>query len=69
MALVRLSGEQNNLNPAVLATRKQLEKLVLGDTDSSVVQGWRKKLVGEQLLAFLDGDLRLSMRDGRLAID
>ena len=69
MALVRLSGEQNDLNPAVLATRKQLEKLVLGDQDAAVVLGWRKKLVGEQLLAFLGGDLKLSIRDGRLAVD
>ena len=69
MALVRLSGEQNNLNPAVLATRKQLEKLVLGDQDAAVVQGWRKKFVGEQLLAFLGGDLKLCIRDGRLAVD
>jgi ribonuclease D len=69
MALVRLSGEQNNLNPAVLATRKQLEMLVPGDTDSSVVQGWRKKLVGKQLLEFLNGELGLSVRDGRLVID
>jgi ribonuclease D len=68
MALVRLSGEQNNLNPAVLATRKQLERLVLGDLDSIVVQGWRKKLVGKQLLEFLNGDLKLSIRNGRLAI-
>jgi ribonuclease D len=68
MALVRLSGEQNNLNPAVLATRKQLERLVLGDLDSMVVQGWRKKLVGKQLLEFLNGDLKLSIRNGRLAI-
>jgi len=69
MALVRLSGEQNNLNPAVLATRKQLEKLVLGEQDAAVVQGWRKKLVGAQLQAFLDGDLKLCIRDGRLAVD
>lgn len=69
MALVRLSGEQNNLNPAVLATRKQLEKLVLGDQDAAVVQGWRKKFVGDQLLAFLGGDLKLSIHDGRLAVD
>ncbi|MGB5177206.1 MAG: HRDC domain-containing protein, partial [Gammaproteobacteria bacterium] len=69
MALVRLSGEQNDLNPAVLATRKQLEKLVLGDQDAAVVQGWRRKFVGEQLLAFLNGDLKLSIRDGRLEID
>jgi ribonuclease D len=69
MALVRLSGEQNDLNPAVLATRKQLEMLALGDTQSTVVQGWRNRLVGEQLLAFLNGELRLSVRDGRLVID
>ncbi|MGB5716204.1 MAG: ribonuclease D [Gammaproteobacteria bacterium] len=69
MALVRLSGEQNNLNPAVLATRKQLEKLVLGEQDTAVVQGWRRKFVGEQLLAFLNGDLKLSLCDGRLAVD
>jgi ribonuclease D len=69
MALVRLSGEQNKLNPAVLATRKQLEKLVLGEQDTAVMQGWRKKLVGEQLLAFLGGDVKLCIRDGRLAVD
>jgi ribonuclease D len=69
MALVRLSAEQNSLNPAVLATRKQLEMLLLGDTDSAVVQGWRKQLVGRQLLEFLNGDLKLCIRDGRLTID
>ena len=69
MALVRLSGEQNDLNPAVLATRKQLEKLVLGEQDTAVVQGWRKKFVGEQLQAFLGGDLKLCIREGRLAVD
>ena len=69
LALVRLSGEQNDLNPAVLATRKQLEKLVLGDRDITVTQGWRKKLVGEQLVKFLNGELRLTVNNGRLAID
>lgn len=68
MALVRLSGEQNNLNPAVLATRRQLELLVLGDTESTVVQGWRRKFVGKQLLEFLNGELKLSIRGGRLVI-
>jgi len=66
MALVRLSGEQNNLNPAVLVSRKQLEKLVCGETDIEVMKGWRKNLVGEQLKRFLSGDLNLSVNDGRL---
>jgi ribonuclease D len=66
MALVRLSGEENKLNPAVLVSRKQLEKLVCGETDIDVMKGWRKRLVGEQLLRLLSGDLNLSVNDGRL---
>ena len=66
MALVRMSGEQNDLNPAVLASRKQLEQLVLGKKEVDVMQGWRKKFVGEQLSRFLDGDLSLSVTNGKL---
>jgi ribonuclease D len=68
MALVRMSGELHNLNPAVLASRKQLEQLVQGDTDISLLQGWRKKFVGETLLRFLSGDLHLSVSDGKLVV-
>jgi ribonuclease D len=66
MALVRLSGEENKLNPAVLVSRKQLEKLVCGETDIDAMKGWRKKLVGEQLTRFLSGDLNLSVNGNRL---
>ncbi len=68
MAVVRISGEKNSLNPAVLATRKHLEKLVAGETDTGLMQGWRKKLVGDQLQALLDGKLVLSARDGELVL-
>lgn len=68
LALVRLSGAQHALNPAVLASRKELEKLALGNADTDVMHGWRRKLVGERLQALLDGELSLSVRDGQLAI-
>ena len=68
MAVVRISGEKNALNPAVLATRKQLEKLVAGETDTGLMQGWRRKLVGDQLQALLDGKLVLSAKDGELVL-
>ena len=68
MAIVRLGGEQNSLNPAVLATRKQLEKLVLGETGVTVMQGWRRKLVGERLMAFINGELNLSVANGKLVV-
>lgn len=68
LALVRLSGAQHALNPAVLASRKELEKLALGNADTDVMHGWRRKLVGEQLQALLDGELGLAVRDGQLVI-
>ena len=68
LALVRLSGAQHALNPAVLASRKELEKLALGNADTDVMHGWRRKLVGEQLQALLAGELDLAVRDGQLVI-
>jgi ribonuclease D len=69
MAVVRLSGAENELNPAVLATRKQLEQLVTGDTDIDALHGWRRQLVGERLQSLLDGRLTVSVVDGRLRIE
>ena len=65
-AVVRISGIEHALNPAVLATRKQLVRLVCGDPDVDIMHGWRRKLVGERLQALLRGELSLSVRDGKL---
>jgi ribonuclease D len=67
-AVVRISGIEHALNPAVLATRKQLERLVSGDAEVEFMHGWRRKLVGERLQALLNGELRLSVQDGRLVL-
>jgi ribonuclease D len=67
-AVVRLSGAEHAINPAVLATRKQLERLVSGDADVEILHGWRRKLVGERLQALLAGELSLSVRDGKLVL-
>ena len=68
MAVVRISAENNSLNPAVLATRKHLEKLLVGETDSALMQGWRKLLIGDQLQALLNGDLDLAVKNGELVL-
>jgi len=68
MAVVRISAGNNSLNPAVLATRKHLERLVSGDTNTGLMQGWRKQLVGDQLQALLDGEIGLSVNDGELVL-
>ncbi len=64
MAVVRLSGSEHALNPAVLASRKQLEQLASGAPDSEVLHGWRGQLVGRRLLSLLGGELGLYVRNG-----
>ena len=66
MAVVRLCALENSLNPAVLASRKQLESVVAGNRDTEVMQGWRRKLAGERLQALLDGELALKVSAGKL---
>jgi len=42
-----------SINAEVLATRRELEKLAAGRRDVSLLRGWRKEIVGENLLAAL----------------
>lgn len=69
MAVVRISAAENDLNPAVLASRKQLEQLVAGSPDSNIMQGWRKPLVGDRLTALLDGKLTLGIQNGQVVVE
>jgi ribonuclease D len=42
-----------SLSPEVLATRRDLEQLAEGQRDVAVLQGWRKGVIGDRLLAAL----------------
>jgi ribonuclease D len=68
MAVVRMSGAENAINPAVLASRKQLEQLANGAQDSEVLHGWRGRLVGKRLQALLAGELGLYARNGTVEL-
>ncbi len=60
-AVVRIRADENSLNPIVLATRKDLEKLLLNEDDVSVLRGWRYEMVGEELKGLLDGRFSLKL--------
>jgi ribonuclease D len=60
MALVKKLGAINQavaqslgLSPEVLATRRDIEQLVEGGRDVAMLQGWRRTVVGEPMLAAL----------------
>lgn len=61
MALLRLRASEQELSPAMLATRKDLERLVLGEPDVAVRHGWRRAVAGADLERLLEGTLSLSI--------
>jgi len=67
-AIVRIRADQNSLNPAILATRKDLELLLLKDIHCNLLQGWRFAMVGEELQKFLQGQIILMVQDDQVLI-
>lgn len=67
MALLRQRCDEQNITPAAVASRKDVEALVRGD-DTSLQQGWRHEIVGQQLEDFLNGKLSLSASIEQLEI-
>jgi ribonuclease D len=58
-AALRIIADTQQLSPHAIATRKDLEKLVRGETEIALLEGWRRKLAGEHLLGVLDGRVRV----------
>ncbi len=52
-AIAQAVASELQLAPEVLATRRDLEQLVEGRRDGALLRGWRRGLLGEQLLAAL----------------
>jgi ribonuclease D len=68
-ALVRHRALEEKLSTELIATQADLTELVSairrgdGEPDVRVLQGWRRELVGDQLLGMLDGRASLSVGD------
>ncbi len=62
MALVRLRSAEAEINPQLLASRRDLERLLAGADDVPLQRGWRAALVGGEVQALLRGELRLEVR-------
>lgn len=57
MAALRLIAGENNITPSAIASRKDIEKLIAGEHDIDLLEGWRNKIAGEKLLKILDKKL------------
>jgi ribonuclease D len=51
MQLVRSTAERIEVSPELLATRRDAEQLVYFNKQEALLQGWRKEVIGEALIA------------------
>ena len=67
MAIVKLCGHEHSVSPGSLASKRELEALVAGQSnDSPLLNGWRHQIVGSSIERFLGGKTCLSVRNGHL---
>jgi ribonuclease D len=56
-AAIRLRATENHITPSAIASRKDAEKLITGERDMVLLEGWRQKVAGEKLLKILNKSL------------
>ncbi len=66
MAVVKLRALECQINPTVLATVKDIQKLISSAHDSMLTRGWRAEIVGNDLDAILAGQLCLRVSNRKL---
>jgi len=62
MAICRRCSAQNDMALASLATKKDIDKLVLGK-ETKLLSGWRYEMAGEACQKFLNGELKISVNN------
>lgn len=68
-ALVRLRAHEQGVAIPLLASRSDLERLARGDREANpLMDGWRKTLIGDELLLLLAGRISLHAHEGRLMV-
>ena len=69
-ALVRLRAKQNGVAFQTLASHDDLARMARGYTEGvDLLYGWRRALVGEELLDLLSGKIALRLSGGELKIE
>ena len=68
--VLRQLAATQSLNPASIASRKDLQNLVRGArADSPLLHGWRRGIAGVKLLDVLEGRCRLHLTPGGLQVE
>lgn len=67
-ALLRIVSERTGVAPQLIATRDDLIDLALGHKDCRLATGWRYEQAGRLLKRLLEGEIGLTVKEGRVEI-
>ncbi len=67
-ALTRMVAEQQGMASSVLASRDDLAAFLADRTGSRLASGWRREVLGDVLESLLDGEVGLTVKDGRVEL-
>lgn len=62
-------ASDNDIDPALLGTRSDIEELLRGDDNPRLAKGWRHAEVGNPITQLLNGKATLAFSDGRLILE
>ncbi|VAX07872.1 Ribonuclease D [hydrothermal vent metagenome] len=68
MSVLRLRAKEQRFSPQALATRKELEQLAIGSRNTGVLTGWRREVIGNDLLKVMEGTLWPQWRSGKIEL-
>ncbi len=64
MCGLRIQAQQQNITPAIIAGRKELDRLANGERDIPLLTGWRKGVAGDALLGVVEGRSQIVVTAG-----
>ncbi len=68
-ALARLRAKENDIALQTLVSQSELSNVARGHFENTeVMQGWRRAIIGEELLELLDGKIVLALDDNELVV-
>ena len=67
--IVTMRARENNIALQTLASQKELVEVARGHRDVEVLKGWRREIVGNELIAFMEGKLQILCKDGKVVIE
>ncbi|VAX12319.1 Ribonuclease D [hydrothermal vent metagenome] len=69
MSVLKFLAQKNGISPAILGTRKDVEKLLTKESQPALMQGWRKHIAGKMLEELLEGQQLLKIQNRKLNIE